>query len=128
MRLSGELSGEYVVDEGTSLVGEEVVEEAEKALLFEGLGRLPERARRILLRRYGLDGGEPATLRELSEELGVSCERIRQLQREAERRLRSSVMAVTPAESRRERPLDSGPHDLDRSAGREAQRLGRLTA
>jgi RNA polymerase primary sigma factor len=122
------LLGEYVVDEGASLVGEEVVEEAEKALLFEGLGRLPERARRILLRRYGLDGGEPATLRELSEELGVSYERIRQLQREAERRLRSSVAAVTQAESRRERPLDSGSYGLDRSAGREARRLARLTA
>jgi RNA polymerase primary sigma factor len=122
------LMGEYVVDEGASLVGEEVVGETEKALLLEALARLPERARRILLRRYGLDGREPATLRELSEELGVSHERIRQLQREAERRLRSSGTAITPAESRRERPPDSGSHDLDRPAGREAQRLGRLTA
>jgi RNA polymerase primary sigma factor len=80
--------GELVADEQASRVVEEVVEEAEMALLFEALGRLPERARHVLLRRHGLDGGEPATLSKLAEELGVSRERVRQLQREAERRLR----------------------------------------
>jgi RNA polymerase primary sigma factor len=80
--------GELVADEEASRVAEEVVEEAEMALLFEALGRLPERVRHVLVRRYGLDGDEPATLRELAEELGISRERVRQLQREAERRLR----------------------------------------
>ena len=80
--------GELVTDEQASRVAEEVVEEAEMALLFEALGRLPERVRYVLVRRHGLDGGEPATLRDLAEELGVSRERVRQLQREAERRLR----------------------------------------
>ena len=50
--------------------------------------RLPERERRVLVRRYGLDGEKPATLADLSEELAVSRERVRQLQREAERALR----------------------------------------
>jgi len=80
--------GELVTDEQASRVAEEVVEEAEMALLFEALGRLPERVRYVLVRRHGLDGGEPATLRDLAEELGVSRERVRQLQREAEHRLR----------------------------------------
>jgi RNA polymerase primary sigma factor len=79
---------ELVGDERASRVAEEVVEEAEMALLFEALERLPERVRHVLVRRYGLDGDEPATLRELAEELGISRERVRQLQREAERRLR----------------------------------------
>jgi RNA polymerase primary sigma factor len=89
--------GELVTDERASRVAEEVVEEAEKALLFEALARLPDRPHRVLLRRHGLDGRESATLKELSEELGVSRERVRQLQRDAERRLRPSRMAVTPA-------------------------------
>lgn len=80
--------GEFVADERASRVAEEVVERAEKTLLFEALARLPERARHVLVRRHGLDGREQATLRELSEELGISRERVRQLQREAERRLR----------------------------------------
>ena len=79
--------GELVADEWASRVAEEVVEGAEKALLFEALARLPERSRRVLVRRYGLDG-ESATLREVAEELGISHERARQLQRDAERRLR----------------------------------------
>ncbi|MGH3086042.1 MAG: sigma-70 family RNA polymerase sigma factor [Rubrobacteraceae bacterium] len=85
----GAAMGEYVADERASRVAEEVVEEAEEARLFEVLGRLPERSRRVLVMRYGLDGGEPATLREVSEEFGVSRERVRQMQREAERKLRN---------------------------------------
>jgi RNA polymerase sigma-70 factor (ECF subfamily) len=37
-----------------------------------------------VLRRYGLDGEKPSTLAELSEELDVSSERVRQMQCEAE--------------------------------------------
>jgi RNA polymerase primary sigma factor len=58
---------------------------------------LPERHRHVLVRRYGLDDREPATLAELSEEIGVSRERVRQLQREAERMLaRGNLGAATP--------------------------------
>ncbi len=92
--------GEFVADERASRVAEEVVERAEKTLLFEALARLPERARHVLVRRHGLDGREPATLRELSEELGVSRERVRQLQREAERRLRGPGTTATLLEQR----------------------------
>jgi RNA polymerase primary sigma factor len=92
--------GEFVADERASRVAEEVVEQAERALLFEALARLPERARLVLVRRHGLDGREPATLRELSVELGVSRERVRQLQREAERRLRGLGTTVTLVEQR----------------------------
>jgi RNA polymerase primary sigma factor len=101
--------GELVADERASRVAEEVVEAAETALLFEALGRLPKRIRHVLVRRYGLCQGEPATLREISEELGVSRERVRQLQREAESRLRrSGGPAVTPARFRRARPPHRG--------------------
>ena len=88
---------EYIADERASRVAEEVVEEAETALLFEALAKLPDRLRRVLIGRHGLDGGEPATLRELAEEFGVSRERVRQMQREAERKLRSFGTVVTPA-------------------------------
>jgi len=65
-----------------------VVRELETRRLVESVERLPERQRRVLVRRYGLDGEKPATLADLSEELAVSRERVRQLQREAERALR----------------------------------------
>jgi RNA polymerase primary sigma factor len=120
--------GELVVDERASRVAEDLVAEAETSLLFEALARLPERARRVIVRRHGLDGRGPATLRELAEDLGVSRERVRQLQREAERRLRISGTASAPAGPRPERPFDRGSYGPDRPAGGEGRGQGRLTA
>jgi RNA polymerase primary sigma factor len=60
----------------------------ETSRLIESVERLPERERRVLVRRYGLDGEKAATLADLSEELAVSRERVRQLQYEAEQILR----------------------------------------
>jgi RNA polymerase primary sigma factor len=80
--------GDFIEDERESGVASEVVRELETRRLMESVERLPERQRRVLVRRYGLDGEEPVTLADLSEELSVSRERIRQLQREAEGMLR----------------------------------------
>src|SRR3712207_2775255 len=80
--------GDFVEDERESGMAGEVVRNLEKRRLMESVARLPERERRVLVRRYGLDGEKPATLADLSEELAVSRERVRQLQREAERILR----------------------------------------
>jgi RNA polymerase primary sigma factor len=80
--------GDLVEDERESGVVGEVVRELETRRLMESVERLPERQRRVLVRRYGLDGEKPATLADLSEELVISRERVRQLQREAERALR----------------------------------------
>jgi RNA polymerase primary sigma factor len=55
--------------------------------LSEAVEGLPERHRRVLVKRYGLGDVETATLAELSDELGISRERVRQVQREAERML-----------------------------------------
>ena len=81
--------GEFVEDERASDTPGAVMREMESAQLGEAIERLPERNRYVLVRRYGLDGHESATLAQLSDELGVSRERIRQLQREAERMLKS---------------------------------------
>jgi RNA polymerase primary sigma factor len=80
--------GDLVEDERESEEAGEAVRELETRHLMESVERLPERQRRVLVRRYGLDGEKPATLADLSEELKVSRERVRQLQREAERALR----------------------------------------
>jgi RNA polymerase primary sigma factor len=83
--------GDLVEDERESGMAGEVVRELETRRLIEAVERLPERQRRVLVRRYGLDGEKPATLAELSEELDVSRERVRQLQHMAERALRDKV-------------------------------------
>src|SRR5918998_37228 len=62
---------------------------SELGSLKEAVERLPDRHQHVLIRRYGLGDRDTATLAELSDELGISRERVRQLQREAERMLAS---------------------------------------
>jgi RNA polymerase primary sigma factor len=81
--------GEFIEDERASDTAAEVMGEMQRASLQEAIERLPERHRYVLIRRYGLDDREPATLAELREELKVSRERVRQLQRSAEQMLKA---------------------------------------
>ncbi|CAN5677787.1 N/A [soil metagenome] len=75
--------GSFIEDEQASDTPGVVLQDMEKAQLKEAIERLPERARYVLIRRYGLDNQESGTLAQLSEELGISRERVRQIQREA---------------------------------------------
>lgn len=52
------------------------------------LGRLPDKHREVLLRRYGLWGYEASTLEQVAQEMQVTRERVRQIQMEAVKRLR----------------------------------------
>jgi RNA polymerase primary sigma factor len=52
------------------------------------LGHLPEREALILRWRYGLDAGEPQSLQEIGAVLGLSRERVRQLEQQAFAKLR----------------------------------------
>jgi RNA polymerase nonessential primary-like sigma factor len=52
-------------------------------LLQHGLDELSEREREVLSGRYGLHDREPETLEVLAERLGLTRERIRQIQQEA---------------------------------------------
>src|SRR5215212_3334067 len=87
--------GELVEDERSSDTPATVMSEMESSELGEAVDRLPERYRHVLVRRYGLDDRDPATLAELSDELELSRERIRQLQREAEWTLKSGARYTT---------------------------------
>ena len=79
--------GEFVEDERASEVAGTVIDEMETEWLSDAIEGLPERHRHVLVKRYGLGDGETATLAQLSDELGISRERVRQVQREAERML-----------------------------------------
>jgi RNA polymerase sigma factor (sigma-70 family) len=93
--------GDFIEDDKVSDTPDTVMREMETAHLKEAIGRLPERARYVLVRRYGLDDREPATLAELGDELDISRERVRQLQREAERILKGGEYGPRTARRRR---------------------------
>src|SRR5919206_3601025 len=58
------------------------------AELSEALLRLSPRMRHVLSRRFGLDGEAPQTLEEVGADLGITRERVRQLESRALRELR----------------------------------------
>ena len=62
------------------------------------LPTLGERERRVLEARYGLSGDSPRTLREIGAELGVSRERVRQIEIQALDQLRENPLAQAVAE------------------------------
>ncbi len=51
------------------------------------IGELPERERMVLAMRYGFEGGEPTPLREIGRKLGITPERVRQIESRALGRL-----------------------------------------
>ena len=52
------------------------------------LGKLDERERRIIISRYGLGGANEQTLEQLGRELGITKERVRQIESRAQDKLR----------------------------------------
>jgi RNA polymerase primary sigma factor len=58
------------------------------AELSDALTRLSPRMRHVLSRRFGLDGEAPQTLEEVGADLGITRERVRQLESRALRELR----------------------------------------
>jgi RNA polymerase primary sigma factor len=53
------------------------------------LAALGERERGVLVMRYGLDGEEPRTLEEVGDAFGVTRERVRQIETQTLRKLKS---------------------------------------
>ncbi|MBA2619065.1 MAG: RNA polymerase sigma factor RpoD/SigA [Rubrobacter sp.] len=63
--------------------------------LVEAVRSLPEREAKVIQMRHGLDGSQTRTLREVSEELGISQERARQVEMKALRTIRTGRYAGT---------------------------------
>ena len=78
--------GDFVA--GTDPLPEERVESSLRSeALLNALQALPERERQVLVLRYGLVDQEPKTLEEIGRRLGLTRERVRQIELESLRRL-----------------------------------------
>jgi RNA polymerase primary sigma factor len=78
--------GDFVAGDGP-LPDEEVEVSLRCQALAEALAALSDRERRVLILRYGLDDAEPKTLEEIGRRLGLTRERVRQIETEALKRL-----------------------------------------
>lgn len=71
-------------------VEDEVVQDAGTTAVQQAVSSLPERERNVVQLRFGLGGEEPTPLRETGRRLGISAERVRQIEEEALARLAES--------------------------------------
>jgi RNA polymerase primary sigma factor len=96
-----------VGDDGTATFGE-FIEDADAPVaadvvdfgllqdrLRSVLGTLPDRSAAVMRMRFGLDDGRARTLDEVGKELGLTRERIRQIERDTLKDLRKSNAAAT---------------------------------
>ena len=73
---------------GDGPLPDEVVEDALRSqTLADALRSLPERHRSVIVLRYGLDDTDPRTLEQIGRHLGITRERVRQIEVEALNRL-----------------------------------------
>lgn len=77
-----------LADENEAGPESELVDFDVKAHVDEWLGELTEKQMEVVVRRFGLRGHEAATLEEVGEEIGLTRERVRQIQVEALKKLR----------------------------------------
>ena len=84
---SGWSLGEMVMDDRVRSPEEELIESDVMKHIKVMMGDLDERAAAVLRMRFGLEGLEPHTLKEIGEKLGLTRERVRQIETETLKRL-----------------------------------------
>ena len=90
-RESGQSIGDGIADD-SALTPELLLHNTEiEAWVRQWLSELSQRQRTVIERRYGLNGLDAATLEEIAGELGVTRERVRQIQAEALEKLRARL-------------------------------------
>jgi RNA polymerase primary sigma factor len=77
---------DFVAGEG-KLPDEQVEDSLRSQTLADALRSLPERHRAVVILRYGLDDADPKTLEDIGKRLGLTRERVRQIEVEALKRL-----------------------------------------
>ena len=93
--------GDFLADENSVSAEEEAEKSDLRECVRDELHKLSPREELVLRLRYGFEGGKCLTLDEIGRMLGVTRERVRQIEAKALRKLRS------PAHTK---------HFLDRSA------------
>jgi RNA polymerase primary sigma factor len=90
---SGWSLDEMLMDAHTKTPDTEMVEADDLHHVLDLLGKMDKREATVLRMRFGLDDEEPKTLKEIGECLGLTRERVRQIESEALNKLSESMQA-----------------------------------
>ena len=82
---------EMLMDEPAKTPDNEMVETDDLKHVMDLLDKMDEREATVLRMRFGLDDEEPKTLKEIGESLGLTRERVRQIESEALAKLREGM-------------------------------------
>ncbi len=83
--------GTLISDRDTPSPFEEVSNKGQWEQIVKAMGCLREREHEVMRRRFGLDGRPPQTLEEVGRELGITRERVRQIQARSIRKIQVAV-------------------------------------
>jgi RNA polymerase primary sigma factor len=97
--------GDLLADDRTAAPEDYTFRDEELKTIRRLLDAIDEREARILRLRFGLDGQEPLTLKQIATEIGISRERVRQIADEALRKLNAQVSDEQPSRFFRENRL-----------------------
>jgi RNA polymerase primary sigma factor len=85
---------DLVEDKTAESPDEAAAESIQRETVWRALGMLSERDRKVIEMRYGLDGRKPATLDEVAQELGLTRERVRQIEHSSLKQLKRLPEAI----------------------------------
>ncbi len=103
---------DYLVDRNGTDPEADLIKREASCLVTEALACLTEQERTVLTYRFGLTGGSPLTLKEIGKKMGISRERVRQIECQAKTRLRRMFarrrMIKAPSRRPSSQPLVAG--------------------